>query len=214
MPNFSAVFYFQQGIVNVNPKILEEYFFQDCMKASSEDADDEEFFININFEMFALPDVDTNMDIKQVKNRAQAWSIEVEKETDKKSKPKKKKAKVDTKRLEYFGDVDQFRFLLKHPVMSSFLEMELNHLKSGYWLQFFIYLVYVIVIFQHFGERFTSVKQVNPNIRLSKTISILEFRFYDRASHRGRMELHNHYIYCHLRLPHTYLHPEGVLPAL
>ena len=60
-----------QGSVNVNPKILEDYFFEDCMTASSEDVDDEEFFIKINFGMFALPEVDANMDINQVKTNAQ-----------------------------------------------------------------------------------------------------------------------------------------------
>ena len=68
--------------------------------------------------------------------------------------------RVDTKQLEYFSDVDQLRFILKHPVLSSFLEMELNHLKTGYIIEFLLYLLFVLVIFKYFGERFTSIKQV------------------------------------------------------
>ena len=41
-------------------------------QASSEDVDDEEFFVKINFGMFALPEVDSNMDISQVQTSAQA----------------------------------------------------------------------------------------------------------------------------------------------
>ena len=43
-------------------------------QASSDDVDDEEFFIKINFDMFALPEVDSNMDISQVRTSAQAFS--------------------------------------------------------------------------------------------------------------------------------------------
>ena len=84
----------------------------------------------------------------------------MEKDGGKNEKKKRKKTKVDTKRLEYFGDVDQFRFILKHPVVSSFLEMELNHLKTGYIIEFLLYLAFVLVIFKYFGERFTTIKQV------------------------------------------------------
>ena len=71
----------------MNPKILEDYFFEDCMEvriswkqdlhvipkfqASSEDVDDEEFFIKINFGMFALPEVDSSLDISKVRTNAQ-----------------------------------------------------------------------------------------------------------------------------------------------
>ena len=86
--------------------------------------------------------------------------INVEKDEGKNVNKKKKKTRVDTKRLEYFSDVDQLRFILKHPVLSSFLEMELNHLKTGYIIEFLLYLLFVLVIFKYFGERFTSIKQV------------------------------------------------------
>ena len=96
-----------------------------------------------------------------MKSPQQAWSISVEKDTGKEiPKRKKKKTRVDTKRLEYFSDVDQLRFILKHPVLSSFLEMELNHLKTGYIIEFLLYLIFVMVIFLYFGERFTSIKHV------------------------------------------------------
>ena len=153
-----------QDQVNVNPKTLENYLFMECMKASGDDADDEDFYISVKFDLFAKPEVEPDRNIEEVKNRAQAWTIEVEKEMqqqkDNDGRTRGKKLKIDTKRLEYFADIDQFKFLLKHPVLSGFLELELNHLNNGYRLQFIMYLVYVIVIFKYFGERFTSIKQV------------------------------------------------------
>ena len=92
----------------------------------------------------------------------------MEKDTGKNSRKNKKKTRVDTKRLEYFSDVDQLRFILKHPVLSSFLEMELNHLKTGYIVEFLLYLIFVLVIFKYFGERFTSIKQVSNVLKIDR----------------------------------------------
>ena len=151
----------QQEIINISRKTLEDYMTNECMKASGEDVDDEEFFIKIKYDLFAKPEIEPDKNLDDVKRRAQAWTIELEKESqDKKdnSPPKSKSSRVDTKRLEYFADVDNYKYLLKHPVLASFLELELNHLKFGYRVQFLLYLLYVIVIFAYFGERFTSIK--------------------------------------------------------
>ena len=48
---------------------IKKYIF--IFQASSEDVDDEEFYIKINFGMFALPEIDSKMDISKVKNSAQ-----------------------------------------------------------------------------------------------------------------------------------------------
>jgi len=169
-----------QDQVNVNPKTLENYLFMECMKASGDDADDEDFYISVKFDLFAKPEVEPDRNIEEVKNRAQAWTIEVEKEMqqqkDNDGRTRGKKLKIDTKRLEYFADIDQFKFLLKHPVLSGFLELELNHLNNGYRLQFIMYLVYVIVIFKYFGERFTSIKQ---HFAYSYTYVVHEFEEID-----------------------------------
>ena len=101
-----------------------------------------------------------------MRTRAQAWAIEVEKngEKDEGKHRRHRKHKVDTKRLEHFGDVAQFRDLLKHPVLSSFLEMELGNLRRGYIVDFIFYLVFVLVIFKFFFERF------KPNSLYAKTM--------------------------------------------
>ena len=96
-------------------------------------------------------------------------AIEAEKIGEKGKRRHKKKMKVDTKRLENFADVAQFRDLLKHPVLSSFLEMELGNLKKGYIFDFIFYLFFVIVIFKFFAERFTSFRK-NP--LFSQTINL------------------------------------------
>ena len=144
-------------------------------KASGGDADDEDFFITIKFDIFAKPDIDPTIGLAdvsisspflnilqilmQVRTKAQAWAIDIEKHGEKgEDRPRHKKHKVDTKRLENFADVAQFRDLLKHPVVASFLEMELSNLKSGYIIDFIFYLIFVVVIFKYFAERFTSIK--------------------------------------------------------
>ena len=81
--------------------------------------------------------------------------MEVEKEADnEKNSRKKKKLKVDTKRLEHFADVEQFRYLLKHPVFGSFLEMELKNLQRGYIVDFLFYLLFVVALYIYLGGRF------------------------------------------------------------
>ena len=153
-----------QEVINVHPKTLEDYLYKECMKASGDDVDDEDFSIKIKFDLFAKPEIEPDRRLEEVRSKAQAWTIELEKEKqDEKDNEhtRVKRGRVDTKRLEYFADIDQYRFLLKHPVLSSFLELELNHLKTGYRIQFILYLIYVIVIFKYFSERFTSIKDVS-----------------------------------------------------
>jgi len=145
--------------MNVMPRVMEDHFFEDCMEASGGDADDEDFFITIKFDIFAKPDIDPTIGLAEVRTKAQAWAIDIEKHGEKgEDRHRHKKPKVDTKRLENFADVAQFRDLLKHPVVASFLEMELSNLKSGYIIDFIFYLIFVVVIFKYFAERFTSIK--------------------------------------------------------
>ena len=62
--------------------------------------------------------------------------------------------KVDTQRLEYFSDIDSLHLLLKHPLLISFLELEMNSLRKWFFLDFFIYLVFVILLFTYLGNRY------------------------------------------------------------
>ena len=62
--------------------------------------------------------------------------------------------KVDTRRLELFSDVESLRYLLKHPLMTSFLEQILSSLKLRYFLEFLLYLGFVIALFMHMGNRY------------------------------------------------------------
>ena len=86
-------------------------------------------------------------------NSPQAWGEgDTEKGLERQARRAKKggsdsSGKVDTRRLEYFSDADNLHYLLKHPVMTSFLEMELNSLKIRYLLDFIFYLAFVIVLF-------------------------------------------------------------------
>jgi hypothetical protein len=61
--------------------------------------------------------------------------------------------KVDTQRLEYFSDVASLRSLLKHPLMISFLELEMSSMRIWFFLDFFVYLVFVILLFTYLGNR-------------------------------------------------------------
>ena len=103
--------------------------------------------------------------------------MEKQQQEKKDSEPQKSKSsKVDTKRLEYFSDVDQYKPLLKHPVLSSFLELEQNDLNFRFRMQFFLYLIYVIVIFLYFGERFTSI---NDHFGKSLKFVVYEIPYQD-----------------------------------
>ena len=61
--------------------------------------------------------------------------------------------KVDTQRLEYFSDVDSLHPLLKHPVLMTFLELEMNSLRKWYLVDFLTYFVFVILLFIYLGNR-------------------------------------------------------------
>lgn len=115
------------------------------------------------------------MELEDVRTRAQAWALEMEKKGEKgEDRHRHKRQKVDTKRLEHFGDVAQFRDLLKHPVISGFLEMELSNLRSGYVIDFLFYLIFVAVIFKYFAERFTSLKSESSIFSQKILLSTME----------------------------------------
>ena len=61
--------------------------------------------------------------------------------------------KVDTQRLEHFSDVDSLHSLLKHPVLMSFLELEMNSLRKWYFLDFITYLLFVVLLFTYLGNK-------------------------------------------------------------
>ena len=97
------------------------------------------------------------------KDKANAWAMEqdhiklnVDGKVDKiqKNTSLPSSGKLDTKRLEYFSDVDSLHSLLKHPLLSAFLEMELNSLKIRYFFDFFFFLLFVIVLFTHLGNKY------------------------------------------------------------
>ena len=61
----------EQEVVNVNPRTLEDYMFKECMKASGDDVDDEDFSIKIKFDLFAKPEIDPGRRMEDVKSKAQ-----------------------------------------------------------------------------------------------------------------------------------------------
>lgn len=106
-----------------------------------------------SFRLFEKPAYGANEDMEVTKDKANAWAVETEtKKKEQKVTPST--GKVDTRRLEYFSDVDSLRYLLKHPLMTSFLELELNSLKIRYFLEFMLYLAFVTVLFMHLGNRY------------------------------------------------------------
>ena len=144
----------QQKVVNINPRTLEEYFYESCIIPEGDDIDDEDFRIRINFKLFEKPAFTDKEHLEVTKDRANAWTVQL----DTKVKPSENSipstGKVDTRRLEYFSEVDSLRYLLRHPLMTSFLEMELNSLKIRYFLDFLLYLIFVTFLFTHLGNRY------------------------------------------------------------
>ena len=143
--------------------ILDEYFYESCIRPEGEDIDDEDFRIKINFKLFERPIYGDDDDFEVAKDKANAWAMEqdhiklnVDGKVDKiqKNTSLPSSGKLDTKRLEYFSDVDSLHSLLKHPLLSAFLEMELNSLKIRYFFDFFFFLLFVIVLFTHLGNKY------------------------------------------------------------
>ena len=62
--------------------------------------------------------------------------------------------KLDSKRLEYFSDVESLHSLLKHPLLVTFLELELASLRIRYFFDFLLFLLFVICLFLHLGNKY------------------------------------------------------------
>ncbi len=164
----------QQKLVNVNPRTLEEYFYESCIIPEGDDIDDEDFRIKINFKLFEKPGYFDDEDLEVAKDKANAWAVGSADKSKKGQSPKSlpSTGKVDTRRLEYFSDIEPLRYLLKvplqatlltlndclivfqHPLMTSFLELELNSLKIRYFMEFLLYLAFVVVLFTHLGNQY------------------------------------------------------------
>ena len=149
-----------QGIVNVHPRTIERYFYEECIAPEGEDIDDEEFRIRINYKLFERPTIGESKELEKQKQKAEAWVVEMEK--DKKGQAKKGlqlfqtwgTGKVDTKRLEIFSEIDSLQYLLKHPVLASFLELSLNSLMIRFFFDFIFYLFFVIVLFLFLSDTY------------------------------------------------------------
>ena len=50
--------------------------------------------------------------------------------------------------------MDNLHYLLKHPVLMAFLELELNSLRLTYFFDFLVYLVFVVILFTYLGDRY------------------------------------------------------------
>ncbi len=153
-----------QKVVNINPRTLDEYFYETCVIPEGDDIDDEDFRIRINFRLFEKPAYDSGESLESTKDKANAWSLEMVETPPQKKDPKAQKEPpiasspatgwVDTRRLEYFSDVDSLHPLLKHPVILAFIELELNSLKWRYRLDFIVYLVFVVILFMYLSNRY------------------------------------------------------------
>lgn len=80
---------------------------------------------------------------------------------------------MDTKRLEIFALEDKLHPLLKHPLMTAFLEVELNSLKIRYFFDFVIYLFFVISLFFYLSERYAlNTATIDENLIIYRDESI------------------------------------------
>ena len=177
-----------QGLINVNPRTVEEYFYDHCIKTEGDDIDDEDFVIRVNFKLFEkpeeiekvafVPNAFDNVAI-DLDETPKAWEAAQATDDDKaklEELPSKEpnssaEGKADTKRLEYFSDVDSLHYLLKHPVMTSFLEIELNSLRLRYVLDFAFYMIFVIVLFFFLSDNYGLSHGFNSTKMVIYTVS-------------------------------------------
>ena len=177
-----------QGTINVNSKTLEQYFFENCITPEGDDIDDEDFRIKVNYRLFEKPLINEKMELVKTKEKAEAWVLEMEKSDAEKGKggkggkgkpksssPSMRSGKVDTKRLEIFSDSESMHYLLKHPVMASFLEMELNSLKIRYLIDFLFYLLFVIILFFFLSDLYDLSEKASSVASASgTTVAVME----------------------------------------
>ena len=150
-----------QDIPNVLPKTLDEYFYEQCVSTVGDEIDDEDFRIKINLKFFEGFDHSGEMKLRRNSMKPpgkNAWGLNDE---EAQKKEDYSTGKVDTRRLKYLSENSSFHFLLKHPVMSAFLEIELNSLKMGYVVDFIIYLTFVTILFIHLGNKYGIFDQLN-----------------------------------------------------
>ena len=75
-----------QGIVNVHPRTIERYFYEECIEPEGEDIDDEDFKIKINYKIFEKPTIGESKELEKQKQKVEAWVVEMEKEKGGKAK--------------------------------------------------------------------------------------------------------------------------------
>ena len=92
--------------------------------------------------------------------------------------------KVDTQRLEYFSDIASLRTMLKHPLLISFLELEMSSMRIWFILDFLIYLIFVILQFTYLGNRYSWICMMILHVfnwyiktRGNKTLNIKLYAF-------------------------------------
>ena len=98
-------------------------------------------------------------DLEVLEDKANAWTMEhndVEKQPNGKEQKNlvPSSGKLDSKRLEYFSDVESLHSLLKHPLLVTFLELELASLRIRYFFDFLLFLLFVICLFLHLGNKY------------------------------------------------------------
>ncbi len=155
----------------------------------------------IRYTLFERPVENSDKNLNVAGAKKTAWALMEQGKLDEENKKKNKKplieggqgtGKVDTKRLEYFSDVDSLHYLLKHPVLNSFLELELNSLKIRYIFDFFFYLSFVVLLFIFLTSRW---KTFFVFLVLSSNIIFITYHRYGLSKGLSFGEKNNGYIY-------------------
>ena len=130
-----------RGEINVTPEMLEHHLDDDCLSVVSEEMeiDDEDLCVRVVYSLFRKPADNYS---KAVRNAVAAWSLKMEDDVVKKIAPQGliySGWAIDPQLLDYFTDRST-QHLLSHPVVESFVYLELYALNNSYVWEFLLYL--------------------------------------------------------------------------
>ena len=133
-------------VINLRPAVVQEYFLEHCIVAEGDDVDDEDFTIRINFEHFSEPQVN---DLQKFE-----WHIVSMFRKKKKGRESSRNGMVDAKRLTYYAANDNMHNILRHCLVTAFLEIQLNRLKQILFPEFCAYFIFVICLFLFLSNKY------------------------------------------------------------
>lgn len=149
------------SITQILPETFEAFLTEFCMKANHADVNHENFELTFNYSFIAPSNENLPKNLQKLEDLESAEEVKLVNSVDLKT------ALPETEALWHMAQSKEHRYLLKHPVITSFLWLKWSRIRRYFNrnLRFYLLFVYILTwyIFQHFGGN--SIKtEVNQSI--------------------------------------------------